>query len=103
MKIDTLIKNVFELEMEYNRSGMPPVKYVPMDLKKKEQQKDMLLWSQVILFASIMIILFISLISVEDTVLRSFLADQAVGIEKIFPENPSEVFYDFLFGTNSSL
>jgi hypothetical protein len=50
-----------------------------------------------------MIILFISLISVEDTVLRSSLADQAAGIEKIFPENPSEVFYDFLFGTNSSL
>jgi hypothetical protein len=80
-----------------------PVKYVPTDFKKKEQQKDTLLWPHVILFASIMIVLFISLISVEDTVLRSSLTDQAVGIENIFPENPSEVFYDFLFGTNSFL
>jgi hypothetical protein len=103
MKIDTLIKNVFELEIEYNRSRIPPVKPIPMDAKKKERQKDTLSWSHVILLASVMVVLFISLISVKETVLRSSLADQALGIEKIFPENPSQVFYDFLFETHSSL
>ncbi|MFP3091451.1 hypothetical protein LQZ21_14120 [Treponema sp. TIM-1] len=100
--VDILIKGAVELELIYNQSRTPPVKRM-VGFKEAGRQKAPLLWSHTILAALFMIVLFISIISMKDHILRSSLVDQAAGSEKIFPENPAQVVYDFLFETNSSL
>ncbi|GHT98828.1 hypothetical protein FACS1894142_5670 [Spirochaetia bacterium] len=106
MKIDTLMKDVFEAEIEQNRSRIPPVSGDASLLLRAAPPQNGLgtrLRTGAALAACFAFVIFISVLSLKTDVLRSPLVYQGEAIAKLIPENPAEALYDFFYAINSSL
>jgi hypothetical protein len=107
MKIDTLIRSVFEAEVEQNRSCTPPVPGdVSLFLGATPAKKGSGTWLRInaALAACFAFVLFISALALKTDVLRTPLVyHQGEAIARLIPENPGEALYDFLYALNSSL
>jgi hypothetical protein len=105
MRIDRLIKAVFEREVEKNCSAMPPFpRHNRLDLEKKaaampENRRGHIM--EIGLAACFIIVFGIS-IFLKDGVFRSPLASQGASIAQLFSENPGATFYEFILAVNSS-
>jgi hypothetical protein len=103
MQIDTIIKAVFEREVNGNRSIIPPFpNYSPGDSGEKTILKNRRDRLMEIGFAACFIIIFSISVFLKDDVLRSPIVNQGVSIARLFPENPEEAFYDFILAIHSS-
>jgi hypothetical protein len=103
MKIDKIIKAVFEREVNGNYSIMPSLQnYSPSDLgggTMLKNRRGRLM--EIGLAACFIIILGIS-VFLKDDVFRSPVVHQGAFIAQLFPENPREAFYGFISAIHSS-
>ena len=105
MKIDRLIREVFEREVEKNRSVMHPLptpnkidferKYIATTENRRGHIVEIGLAACFIIFLGISVFL-------KDGVFRSPLVNQGASIAQLLPENPREVFYGFILAIHSS-
>ncbi|MDR2792083.1 MAG: hypothetical protein LBB61_00250 [Treponema sp.] len=103
MNIDGLIKDAFEIEVEYNRSRTPRPRNIPIPLKRETPKKDAFVsWFRTLLASCIMIALFLGVLALKDRIYESHSIYGDVGMSVMFPENPAQSFYDFLSATHSS-
>jgi hypothetical protein len=106
MKIDIVIRNVFEADVEQNRSRIPPV---PGDVspffEATPAKKGSGTWLRInaALAACFAFVLVISVLALKTDVLRTPLVHQGDALARLIPENPRESLYNFLYALNSSL
>ncbi|MDR2192992.1 MAG: hypothetical protein LBP19_00745 [Treponema sp.] len=103
MNIDTLIKDAYTIEVEHNRSKTPPPKQIPLPLKRDTPKKGGVgVWYRTVLAACIMIALFFAALSMKDPLYERHTLYRTAGISVIFPEDPAQSLYNFLFAIRSS-
>jgi hypothetical protein len=103
MQIDTIVKAVFEREVNGNRAIIPSQKnYSPDDLREKTILKNRRSHLMEIGFAACFIIIFGISVLLKDYCFRSPLINQGASIAQLLPENPKEAFYDFISAIHSS-
>jgi hypothetical protein len=105
MRIETIIKNTFENEIEQHLVMVPPfpknIPVLPSDGKHKKEQFG--LKSAGSLIAIIIVSVLISLFSLQTGVFKSSLVVPWADIVKLLPKNPAEAFLDLLQAINSSV
>jgi hypothetical protein len=103
MNIESLIKSAFERDAEQYRSGIPrfsnniPVSPVFPDVGKRGKER----YGSFI--ASLIIVVLISLFSLQTNMFDSSLVIHWADMAKLLPENPAEAFLHFLQAINSSM
>jgi hypothetical protein len=105
MRIDRLVKGVFEREVKKNCFIMPPLPaFNQIDFEEKAVAIIGSRRSHImeICLAACFIIVFGISIFLKDGVFRSPLVNQGVSIAQLFPENPKAAFYEFVLAINSS-
>jgi hypothetical protein len=103
MKIDEVIKAVFEGEVDGNRSVISPLQnYSPGGSGEKtvtENRRSRLAEAG---FAVCFIVILGISVLLKDGFFRSPLANQGASIARLFPEDPKEALYNFIFAIRSS-
>jgi hypothetical protein len=103
MKIDEIIKAVFEREVNGNRSITTPFQnYSPGGLREKTIIQNRRGRLVEIGFAACFIVILGISVFLKDGFLRSPIVNQGAFIEQLFPENPEEALYDFISAIHSS-
>jgi hypothetical protein len=103
MKIDEVIKAVFEGEVKGNRSVISPLQnYSPGGSGEKaviENRRSRLAETG---FAVCFIVILGISVFLKDSFFRSPLVNQGASIAQLFPEDPKETFHNFIFAIRSS-
>jgi hypothetical protein len=103
MRIDNIIKAVFEREVAGNRSVIPPLQnYSPGGSGGKiiiKHRQGRLAEAG---FAACFIIILGISVFLKDDILRSPIVNQGAAIGQLFPENPKEALYGFISAIHSS-
>jgi hypothetical protein len=103
MKIDTIIKAVFEREVNGNHSIITPFQnYCPSDFGEKTIIKNRQNHLMEIGFVACFIIILGISVFLKDDIFRSPIVNQGASIAQLFPENPGEALYDFISAIHSS-
>jgi hypothetical protein len=103
MRIDKIIKAVFEREVKGNSSIITPFQnYSPSDLGEKTIIKNRRSHLMEIGFAACFVIILGISIFLKDDFFRSPIVNQGSSIEQLFPENPQEALYSFILAMHSS-
>jgi hypothetical protein len=108
MKIDEIIKAVFEREVNGNRSIISPFQnYSPgglgsYALGEKTIIKNRRSRLMEIGFAACFIVILGISVFLKDDVFRSPIVNQGTSIARLFPEDPKETLYDFISAIHSS-
>jgi hypothetical protein len=100
LRIEVLIKDVFEKDMKRNLVKIPPfpqnIPVLSIDEKCGRKRHGFLI-------VAIIVSVLISLFSLQTGMFKSSLVVRWADIVKLFPENPAEAFLGFLQAINSSL
>jgi hypothetical protein len=96
MKIETIIKDMFEKDMEQAEIPPFPQHITVLQSGGKQERHGFLI-------AAIVVSTLISLFSSQTGVFKSDLVVPWADIVKLLPENPAEAFLDFLQAINSSV
>jgi hypothetical protein len=103
MKIDKIIKAVFEREVNGNYSIMPSLQnHILSDLWGGTILKDRRGRLMEIGLAACFIIVLAISVFLKDDVFRSPIVHQGTFIAQLFPKNPRDAFYDFISAIHSS-
>jgi hypothetical protein len=100
MKIEEIIKNTFEKDIEQYRSGIPLFSEDVYILPGKEKRRKE--WYGSLIVTTIMVLL-VSMFSLRTGMFKSSLVIPWADIVKLIPENPTEAFLGFLQMINSSM
>ncbi|MDR1073191.1 MAG: hypothetical protein LBL45_05895 [Treponema sp.] len=97
MRIETIIKDMFEKDVE--RAEIPSFpQHIPVPQRGGKQKE----WHG-FLIAAVVVSALISLFSSQTGLFKSALVVPWADIVKLLPENPAEAFLDFLQAINSSV
>jgi hypothetical protein len=107
MRINKLIKSVFEREVEGNLSGIPPFPgYVQKDSGKSIKTEKRHTYFMDIGLAACFIIVFFVSVFFRDSIFRSPLANQGEFFAQVLSENSTgssgKTLYDFILAIRSS-